>query len=292
MHDFYVSTQTFLIKINNDTVDLLKLFQSIEINNEIIYCKFGNSHKKNDSLYMKTKIKPAKKKIYCLFLIINLNKQIFLKIFKNGIIQLTGCKNIYHVKKSLYILKDYFEYFQSKTANNITFLIKSIMKNVNFNILFPIKKQEFYNKLLNFNNELLCFPSLGNTMDIKLFIPINLKNYLNYKNILQIVFEKNEHDYVKQNEEYFNINYLRENTNNSKDSFFSTVENKKSTLVIFQNGKIILSSVNDDIILEIYNWFIKFINKEKKYIKYNLNYEDYIFTRKQIETYDIKIINA
>jgi len=131
------------------------------------------------------------------------NKTVNVKLFINGSIQMTGCKHLDNIKKSLEIL---FEKFKKPVAilnsEDMQFIIKPFvsdttnlsinnvirfniqMINTNFNILFQINRTKLFQLLLDNNIDVSFDPIIHACVNIKYHL-INNKN----KTISVFVFE-------------------------------------------------------------------------------------------------------
>jgi TATA-box binding protein (TBP) (component of TFIID and TFIIIB) len=131
------------------------------------------------------------------------NKTVNVKLFINGSIQMTGCKHLDNIKKSLEIL---FEKFKKPIAilnsEDMQFIIKPFvsdtknlsinnvirfniqMINTNFNILFQINRTKLFQLLLDNNIDVSFDPIIHACVNIKYHL-INNKN----KTISVFVFE-------------------------------------------------------------------------------------------------------
>ena len=104
--DIPVSTQTFTVKTNMFfTVDLEHLFNKMNLDEFIISIKY-KTQTKGEFKKKKTKKKTNSKKNFlnCITVVILFDKKINVKVFKNGVFQLTGCKNLHHAKQSIYYI--------------------------------------------------------------------------------------------------------------------------------------------------------------------------------------------
>jgi TATA-box binding protein (TBP) (component of TFIID and TFIIIB) len=130
------------------------------------------------------------------------NKTVNVKLFINGSIQMTGCKHLDNIKKSLEIL---FEKFKKRIAildENQNFVektfvsdtehlsIKNVIKfniqmiNTNFNILFQINRTKLFQLLLDNEIDVSFDPIIHACVNIKYHL-VNNKN----KSISIFVFE-------------------------------------------------------------------------------------------------------
>ncbi len=129
-------------------------------------------------------------------------KTVNIKLFINGSIQMTGCKHLDNIKKSLEILFEKLKISKAVLNNNLKFEIKPfvdditklningvtnfkiVMINTNFNILFQINREKLHQLLKDNNFDVTFDPIIHACVNIKYHIP----NTLN-KTISIFVFE-------------------------------------------------------------------------------------------------------
>jgi TATA-box binding protein (TBP) (component of TFIID and TFIIIB) len=129
-------------------------------------------------------------------------KTVNIKLFINGSIQMTGCKHLDNIKKSLEILFEKLKISKAVLNNSIKFDIKPfvdditklninnvtnfkiVMINTNFNILFQINREKLHQLLKDTNFDVTFDPIIHACVNIKYHIP----NTLN-KTISIFVFE-------------------------------------------------------------------------------------------------------
>lgn len=279
LENIQVSTQTFTVKSNIQEISLQEFFENIIIETDltkkgIISAKY-QSFKKGYNIEEKTKKskkknseKPTKKNfLNCVTMIVCLDKKINIKFFKNGVFQLTGCKNIDHVTESITIIrntlfkvKNHFKF--NHGDDDLVVYIKSAMRNIDFDLGYQINRFSFFDYLVNAykNNDNIVIPdAVGNKMDTKIKIrltqeeilslpvvkftfPFQQKTTLCFKDCVDIIEpEKNKTCYK------------------SKDKFVS--------IFIFQNGKVLLSAADATIQHKYFDWFLTLIDKIKNDIK-------------------------
>ncbi len=129
-------------------------------------------------------------------------KTVNIKLFINGSIQMTGCKHLDNIKKSLEILFDRLKISKAVLNNSMKFEIKPfvndiknlninnvtnfkiVMINTNFNILFQINREKLHQLLKDNNFDVTFDPIIHACVNVKFHIP----NTLN-KTISIFVFE-------------------------------------------------------------------------------------------------------
>ena len=168
--DCFVSTHTFIAYTNINELDLDSLFDEINVDEDltrVLYRKREKGEKK------KRKVKPDPKNFFnCIFLTFRSScKEVNLKLFKNGVIQLTGCKGVDHSKSALLsfwkvvrktTLRHRFDYLEC--------YLVSVMRNINFNLGFPIDREKLGNYVVNNSNSYVISQVVGGFMDMKFVI--------------------------------------------------------------------------------------------------------------------------
>lgn len=259
MKDFssvQVSTQTFTVKSNIQNIWLQNFFDVLQIQDGITCIKFHTNMKG----VCEKKTSAGKNFLKCITCIIQLDKFINVKIFRNGVFQLTGCKHIQHVIDCLKIILFKLEKCKQYTLfePHIIIYIKSAMRNVDFDLGHVIKRDELLKVLMKTTSYIIP-PRIGNKMDIKIRIPIereDMKQIL----ITKITFKDNK--MFKENipyDEYLKCNYTRNKPGN-----------KCTSLSIFQNGKVLLSSIDSVFQEKYYIWIMNLIHTHSSVIDDNV----------------------
>jgi TATA-box binding protein (TBP) (component of TFIID and TFIIIB) len=247
-------------------LDFTKLPEGVTISTMTVTCKLGSIiYLENVSKYFdnekikltwddKKKNKKKKKKVRTNFfnqktvkIVPTENKHINVKIFKNGSVQMTGCKNINNSYEVINILlnelknekallengkiieKPYTEHQDNLQISDF----KIVMINSNFKVLYSIDREVLYDILLE--KDILC------------------------------TYEPCIHACV-------NIKYKYD-------------ENKKISIFVFQSGSIIITGANNVLhIIAAYNFIMDILNNNKdKIVKKNL--EDLLNNSKKIDAY-------
>jgi len=185
-----VSTQTFTVHTNIINIDLAKTFNIFDLTSEIIQIKLDllsySTENKSESSQMIKGIIPKKKKkpknkpknfLNCVTLIIHFDKNINTKIFRNGVFQLTGCKNISHVKSCVNLILTQFKikpqcYNLPSNVTEFEVYIKSAMRNIDFDINYKINRLAIAS-YLDENTDYKVMPPAARNVGVKIKIPIN-----------------------------------------------------------------------------------------------------------------------
>ena len=258
-----VSTQTFTVRTNIFNIDLQSFFdnvfpnvQTTPIDSTIVYIKYQKLEKGIKQHIIKNTKKESNKGrnfLNCITLIIIANKKINVKIFKNGVFQLTGCKSIHNVETCINVIfltlktiPSSFSFVNSDT--NLVVYIKSVMRNVDFNLGFKINRDNML-QCLDIYSTFIVPPPMGNKMDIKIRIPLTPDDIKNIT-ILKISYPTQEKTELKF-KDCFEIIEPDEKKRKNK------LENKFITISMFQNGKVLLSGVNEFFQKKYYIWLME-----------------------------------
>lgn len=256
-----VSTQTFTVNSNIQYINLQDFYNVLELisnsDGQILCVKYQKLQKgiENKKVLKRTKepnIQTKRNFLNCITLIINIEKKINVKMFKNGVFQLTGCKNARNVKKCLDLItcelrknKDCFIF----NENDIDFIfyIRSAMRNVDFDVGFKIKKNELL-KYLESNTTFIVPPPIGNKMDTKIRIPI-LREDIEKMLIIKL-------SYPEKSEEMLEFKTCFDIIEPDKKKLSNKLENKFVSITVFQNGKVLLSGIDESFQEKYYTWFV------------------------------------
>lgn len=106
-------------------------------------------------------------------------KKINVKLFKNGSIQMTGCRDLNNIDKCLNILferlkknKDFVDDINKLTLENV-YNFKIVMMNANFNCMFLINRNMLFKILLDNNYEVYFDPIVRPPVSIKYKLKYN-----------------------------------------------------------------------------------------------------------------------
>lgn len=244
-----VSTQTFIVRSNILNVNLVQLFNLTNFDKVIIGVKYKNEEKGG----IKTESKKNKNFLNCVTLSIMCDKKINVKIFNNGVFQLTGCKEIKHVKTSLEIIYKLFQMHQCFTFQSddkdLKIYIISAMRNVDFDLGFKVDRK-LLGIYIDENTEYNVPPLTTGYMGVKIKIP--LKNIHDLE-ILKISYPEKEETSITYKHYFENIEPSLKKL--YKKSFIS--------ISVFQNGKVLMSGIDFQYQIPIYHWFIDLINEIK-----------------------------
>jgi len=282
--DIKVSTKTFIIHTNT-LLDLKKLFDSLETTEYNFIVKKRGRKKKNDveesSTYLddgsiitlkfekelkgidlKVKKNQNKKKkgkwfrnSLTIVIMIN-NKPTNVKVYKNGVFQITGCKFDSDSEKCIRFIWDYIKdtdiYTFTKNDKLQCFYIPA-MRNMDFSVGFMIDREKLAKHMstqTEFHTLLeTSFGYTGVSIKVKLDEPIqNLS-------IKKSVYNPEEGWVDKQTtyQEYLDEIPL-------KDSEKKLKKSRYTTFLCFHSGRIIMSTINEETARKPYAYFLDIIN--------------------------------
>jgi len=273
--DIKVSTQTFTVRSNILNLDLYLFYTQISPcknkNAEILYMKYKSLFKgEEDSKKIKKKNNGGTKKNFlnCVSLVIQTNnnksddKKINVKTFKNGVFQLTGCKQIDHVKTCLGIIIEQLNlhphlFTLTNDDKQFVIYIKSAMRNIDFAVDFKIdrtKLLEYINKETPYTIPTVVTANMG----VKIKIPIELDELP----ILRIDYNDN----LETVEKELLLKDCKDIIEPDPKKRLIKFEKKFISISIFQNGKILMSCVDETFQRIYFDIIFKLINKIKNII--------------------------
>ena len=245
--DSFISTHTFIAYSNINELDLDLLFDEINVHEDftnVLYRKREKGEKK------KRKVKPNPKNfLNCIFLTFRSScKKVNLQLFKNGVIQLTGCKGVDHSKSALLsfwkvvrktTLRHRFDYLEC--------YLVSVMRNINFNLGFPIDREKLGNYVFNNSNSYVISQVVGGFIGMRFVILVeSIKDMPVYR-----IKIENEKDI----EEGETVKY--EDFSNPKNKAFK----KHITVTIFQTGRVLFSGPHEKYQDPVIDWFFSLVEK-------------------------------
>ena len=244
--DHFVSTHTFIAYTNINELDLDSLFGEIDVDEDLVHVLYRKREKGEKK---KRKVKPNPKNfLNCIFLTFRSScKKVNLKLFKNGVIQLTGCKGVDHSKT---VLLSFWKVVRKTTLRHkfdcLECYLVSVMRNINFNMGFSIDREKLGNYIVNNSNNYVISRVVGGFMD-RFVIPVeSIKDMPVYR--LKI---ENEEDI----EEGETVKY--EEFSNSKNK----ASKKYITITIFQTGRVLFSGPHEKYQDPVIDWFFSLVEK-------------------------------
>lgn len=295
MNDFSnikVSTQTYIIHTNVDNVDLSSVLQNVqldlpfeEISDEYYDCEdyvgvsfpriIGVSYKGIiRGMNRKRKIRTPKNDknknfLNCVSLTVQFDpvKNVNVKLFHNGVLQLTGCKHYDHALKALVLiwssLKDLKGVYQFKentgfSSTHMEAFIVSAMRNVDFRLGFNIDREALGNHITN-NTAYKIAPIVQTFMGVQLSVPIE---YVGDMLIHKVSFHPDGEisDETVRYDEFWEI---------KPEVKIKAMKPKSVTIAVFQTGQVLMSGIDEMYQTPVFNWFINEISSIQDSIKAN-----------------------
>ena len=244
--DHFISTHTFIAYTNINELDLDSLFGEIDVDEDLVHVLYKKREKGEKK---KKKVKPNPKNFlnYIFLTFRSSCKKVNLKLFKNGVIQLTGCKGVDHSKT---VLLSFWKVVRKTTLRHkfdcLECYLVSVMRNINFNLGFSIDREKLGNYIVNNSNNYVISRVVGGFMD-RFVIPVeSIKDMPVYR--LKI---ENEEDI----EEGETVKY--EEFSNSKNK----ASKKYITITIFQTGRVLFSGPHEKYQDPMIDWFFSLVEK-------------------------------
>lgn len=199
--------------------------------------------------------------------VIVLDKIINFKVCKNGTFQMTGCKSKNHAITCVKIIWEYIkddpELYKFTRGTNLEILFIPCMRNVDFSLGFFIDREKL-NKYMKEQTDFYCLleTSFGYT---GVSIKVPLEENIREMPITKLSYKNNEWIQIKTlYQEYLNTFTAKEQETKIKNERYTT-------FLIFQSGKVILSSLTKSYAKPIYYKFLELIKKAYDQIEERLD---------------------
>jgi TATA-box binding protein (TBP) (component of TFIID and TFIIIB) len=249
--EYSISTQTYVVYSNDiECVDLNRVFEEIVLTSIVTGVKYGKTIKgnsKHDSVNASNYLK-------CMTLALLMpedKKALSVKVFKNGSIQVTGCKCVEHVTRSIDVI-----YRLIGVTDVSSLYLVSVMTNANLEIGYKINRD----KLVSYFTD-VC----------KINIPPMTNGYMGTKLRIQL---------MEDAANKIMIPHLKWNSVEGFTSFqpmvyadyFANCPKKRdkqfvACIGIFQNGKVLISGINEQAIDFACNWIKQTLNDAKSFVE-------------------------
>lgn len=253
-----VSTQTFIIRFDEEreSMNLDSVFDRSTLSvDDVVLVKYMNRCKtvENDGTVTEIKLDDDEKKknfLNCITLHIktNVDKIINVKIFHNSVLQLTGCTCVDQVKRGVKIV---YRKILSSSSNAFFFIVPS-MRNVDFDAGFKIDRLKLAKCLASYSS-LSVPPMTSGYMGLKIKMPVSNEDVLDIPITYTSIDDDDDDKIIKMRD-------LRD-TYLYKSKIF--VKNRFVSISVFQNGKILISCI-DESIQNIYYGRFKSILESKR----------------------------
>ena len=251
-----VSTHTFIAYTNLDNLNLEAIFNEVEISDCLIHVLY-----KKDEKGFKKKKKPkvcTKNFLNCIsFTFDKNNKKINIKVFRNGVIQLTGCKNFDHCKIGIMLFLDLIKSINCiKHFNFLELYLVSIMRNVNFNLGFLIDREKLGKYIIERSTTYKISPVIGGFIGMQFIVELkSIDDMPVYKFKIDQIGNMIEEDYILYKDF---VKIIKVNNKVSK---------KHINIAIFQTGRILISGVHEKYQNPLIEWFLNLVKEVKDDIK-------------------------
>jgi len=283
--DFFgikVSTQTYTVKSNIRHIDLTTFFDKMEITDQILNVKYQNEKKGDLGLAAKPKKKRSDNKVKrnflnCVTIVVLTEKRVNVKVFKNGVFQITGCKHLENVKSCISILVEEIKrilrfdenwlMFAPESENIFIFYVKSAMRNVDFDLGFKVDRTRLSEKLISMfieDDDIIIPDAVGNKMDVKMKLRVSRPD-LELIPVTKITYGKEDVPVEETVLDYKSCVRIMES--DSEKKIESKMKNKFVSASIFQNGKVLLSAVDETVQKKYHEWFVKLMRELESEVK-------------------------
>ena len=282
--DIKVSTKTLIVH-TNVLLDLKKLFDHLKTtpysfvakkrgrkkktdveetativdDGSIITLKFEKEIKGTDLKIKKTQNKKKKGKWFrnSLTIVITINnKPTNVKVYKNGVFQITGCKFDSDAEKCIKFIWDYIkdtDIYEFLKYDKLQCFYIPAMRNMDFSVGFYIDREKFA-RYMSTQTEFhtLLETSFGYT---GVSVKVKLENPIQNLVIKKSIYEPEEGwlDHLTTYQEYLD-------EIPAKDSEKKIKKPRYSSFLVFQSGRIIMSTINEETARKPYEYFLDIIN--------------------------------
>lgn len=311
--DIPVSTQTFTVRSNIRHIELHRFYDELQpmdldsstgsVNRPgeackkvaIICIKYQQQKKGCDpEKDLKTRRKrttskeqqesPKRNFLNCITLIIQIEKRINIKIFKNGVFQLTGCKDIDNVRRCLKLILTKLSKANERVlsraheteptagcfqfeegSDDFVIYIKSAMRNIDFDLGFKINRTLLAKRLTYIyedDDDVIISDAIGNKMDVKVKLRIT-REELEHLPVTKITNPTHDEP-IEEKIPYKSCLHIIEH---DKKKLETKLKDKFVSISVFQNGKVLFSAMDDSIQKRHYEWFINLISEIEEDIK-------------------------
>ena len=250
-----ISTRTATSKINS-TIDLKKLYDNLEINDNIKYIEYGSEICKGESKKVLSKKKKDNKKVFFNQITILIKLDYLynnIKLFNNGSISMTGVKSETIGRRSVELLFNKLIEINKKTElfNNkepIIEFYKIVLINSDYDIGYEIKRSELHQILVNEYDIYSSYePCIYPGVNSKYFWNKTYKNKSLYPNDGKCYCDK---------------------ICTGKGTGIGNEQCKKVTISAFQSGSIIITGANSmEQITDCYNFISRILSNHHDLLK-------------------------
>ena len=269
--DHFVSTHTLIAYTNINELDLDSLFDEINVDEDLVHVLYRKREKGEKK---KRKVKPNPKNfLNCISLTFRSScKKVNLKLFKNGVIQLTGCKGVDDSKSALLsfwkvvretTLRHRFDYLEC--------YLVSVMRNINFNLGFSIDREKLGNYVVNNSNNYVISQVVGGFIGMRFVILVDsIEDMPVYRIKIENEKDIEEGETVKY-EEFLDGIKDSAHFSNPNSGAKNKASKKYITVTIFQTGRVLFSGPHEKYQDPVIDWFFLLVEKIVDDIKVSRN---------------------
>ena len=281
MNDFScvkVSTQTFIIHSNLDDIQLMSVYDTLkmdvayeDLDDDEEFVEFPRiitlSYKgvdKGKPKKRKNKVvvsKKGKNFLNCISFTVQIEpkKAVNVKLFNNGVFQLTGCKCYEHAKKTF--LKVWsamqntpcvFEFKKEGFFSNayMEAYVVSAMRNVDFRLGFEIDRERLGNYIIH-NTQYNIVPIIQGFMGVQMSIPIESVADMSVHKISFPPDIRDDEVFLEETLRYDQFWKIKPKEEEK------AMKGKAVTVAVFQTGKVLISGIDEIYQKPVFQWFIK-----------------------------------
>ena len=254
INDISISTHTFVAYTNLDDLDLEAIFDEVKIYDCLVHVLYK---KREKGFKKKKKFKNATKNfLNCISFTFNKdNKKVNLKVFRNGVVQLTGCKNFDHCKLGILLFWDLIKSIKCiKNFNSLDLFLVSVMRNVNFNLGFLVDREKLGKYIIERQSNYKISPVIGGFIGMQFVVDLES---IDDMPVYKFEIKKDGELIEKESISYKEFTDIIK-VNNTK---------KNISIAIFQTGRVLISGIHEKYQNPFIEWFLNLIKEIKTDIK-------------------------
>jgi len=254
---YTVSTITISSKILNSELNIINIGKYLEIDNQIIGVKYNYGECSfSKGIYTTTAYKKSKKKNIesvnkILFynqislVILYNDKQVNVKLFRNGTLHITGCKNIDDGKFITRLVYDKLLLLKNKTHS-------ILLTNDKYGVLLD-DNNFIYNKTINKSDNKSISDDKNIIYNVIGYYSIYNNTYvMNNKEF--IAYNKIKGTFISKNKEQLNLKSICDNNGDNIGNIYYLKNNKKNGLRLTRSPSDSSKSINSDCNCRIINY--------------------------------------
>ena len=234
LDDVYVSTHTFIAYTNINDLNLDTMFDEIEINNFLTHMLY----KTREKGFKKEKKPRNSVKIFlnCIFFYIDKGKKLNIKLFRNGVIQLAGCKNFSDCKLGLDLFWNTIKNINCCSEfENLEAYIVSVMRNANVYLGFSANREKLGKYVFKKAGKYKIDPVIDGFIGKKFLAEIDS---IDDMPVYKIRIEKNGELIEEDSIEYGEFAKLMKTSKSSKKIYYHRCISNRKSFVFWYSRKI------------------------------------------------------